>query len=244
YLQTKSLYQIQDVQSDILVAYRRDFGKYAKKTKHKCLQLLFEKAPGLIGSWFKYAKVDPDMHSRDIKVALEQLSLAGLIYPVFHTSASGLPLSSAQNEKKFKILFLDVGLVKRACGLDTAFLFTEDLTLINQGVLTEQFVGQEFIAYGERKETGNLFFWNREEKRSSAEVDFIISVSGKIIPVKVKSGITGRLKSLKIFIEEKHSDLGVRISASPLEFKDQILSIPFYLISEFSRLARASLEGG
>lgn len=242
YIQTKSLYQTQDVQSDILVAYRRDFGKYAKKTKHKGLQILFEKAPGLIGNWFKYTKVDPDMQSRDIKVALEQLCLAGLIYPVFHTAASGLPLSSTQSEKKFKILFLDVGLVKRACGLDTALLFTEDLMLINQGVLTEQFVGQELICFSAGKEAGNLFFWNREEKRSSAEVDFILSIHGEIIPIEVKSGVTGRLKSLKIFMEEKNSCVGIRISAASLEYKDGVLSIPFYLIGEIPRLLFKFLE--
>ncbi|MBM3198260.1 MAG: ATP-binding protein [Chlamydiae bacterium] len=240
YLQTKSLYQTQDVQSDILTTYRRDFGKYAKKTKHKCLQLLFEKAPGLIGTWFKYVNVDPDIPSRDVKVAVEQLCFAGLLYQVFYTTASGLPLSSTQKERKFKIIFLDIGLVKKACGLDTAILFTEDLMLINQGKLTEQFVGQELLAYLERKEAGNLFFWNREENRSSAEIDFVVSLNGEIIPIEVKSGTTGRLKSLKTFMLEKHSRIGVRISASPLACEEQILSVPFYLISELSRLLRTS----
>ena len=236
YLQTKSLYQAQDVQSDILTAYRRDFGKYAKKTKHKSLQLLFEKAPGLIGHWFKYTNVDPEAPSRDVKEAVKLLCLAGLLYPVFHTAAGALPLAAMQNEKKFKVLFLDVGLVKRACGLDTALLFTEDLLLINQGVLTEQFVGGELLALLERKEAGTLFFWNREEKRSSAEVDFIVPVDGKIIPIEVKSGGTGRLKSLKALMAEKNFRLGVRISSAPLELRDQILSIPFYLIAELPRL--------
>jgi uncharacterized protein len=238
YLKTKSLYQTQDVQSDILAAYRRDFGKYAKKAKHKCLQMLFEKAPGLIGNWFKYTNVDPDTHSRDIKQSIQQLGFAGILYSVFYTAASGLPLASTQKEKKFKILFLDVGLAKKACGLDTALLATKDLMLINQGMLTEQFVGQELLAYLEHKEAGNLFFWNREENRSSAEVDFVLSINGEIIPVEVKSGVTGRLKSLKIFMKEKKSRIGVRISASPLEIESEVLSIPFYLISQLPRLLK------
>ena len=236
YLQTKSLYQAQDVQSDILATYRRDFGKYSKKTKHKILSLLYEKAPGLIGCWFKYNKVDSDLPSRDIKVALEQLCFAGLLSKVHHTSASGLPLITTQNEKKFKILFLDVGLVKRARFLDTALLFQEDLMLINQGLLAEQFVGQELLAYRDPKVEERLFFWAREQKSSSAEVDFVIPIDHKIIPIKVKAGTTGRLKSLKIFMEEKGSTLGVRISQAPLSFDSQVLSIPFYLIGEFRRL--------
>lgn len=236
YLQTKSLYQTQDVQSDLLSTYRRDFGKYATKAQHKYLILLFEKVPSLVGTWFKYSKIDPALHPREIKTALKQLCQAGLLYQVHHSSASGLPLVTTQNEKKFKVLFLDVGLVKRACFLDTALLFKEDIMLINQGLLTEQFVGQELLAYSDCKDEGRLFFWVREQKSSSAEVDFVIPMGNKIIPVEVKAGTTGRLKSLKIFIEEKNSGIGVRISANPLAFENKVLSIPFYLIAELPRL--------
>lgn len=236
YLQTKSLLQTQDVQSDILTTYRNDFGKYAKKTKHKYLSLLFEKAPGLIASWFKYSKVDPNVHPKEIKAVLEQLCQAGILYQVHHTSASGLPLITTQSEKKFKLLFLDVGLVKRACFLDMTLLFKEDLMLINQGLLTEQFVGQELLAHSDRKTEGRLFFWAREQKSSSAEVDFVIPVGLEIIPIEVKAGNTGRLKSLKLFMKEKDSRIGVRISASPLALEDHVLSIPFYLIGELPRL--------
>ncbi len=238
FLQTKSLNVTQNVQSDILSTYRRDFGKYAKKTKHDYLNLLFEKAPGLVGEWFKYSKIDQEGHSRDIKLALQQLCQAGLLYQVHHTSASGLPLISTQNEKKFKVLFLDVGLVKRACFLDTALIFQEDIMLINQGMLTEQFVGQELLAYSDCKEIGNLFFWNREKKGSSAQVDFVMTVDSKIIPVEVKSGAGGKLKSLKIFMEEKKSPIGVRVSAAPLELEGRLLSVPFYMIAEIPRLIR------
>lgn len=236
YLQTKSLYQMQDVQSDILATYRGDFGKYAKKTNHRYLNLLFEKIPGLVGSWFKYNKVDPEVHPREIKTALNQLCQAGLLYKIHHTSASGLPLITTQNEKKFKVIFLDVGLVKRASYLDTALLFKEDIMLINQGLLTEQFVGQELLAYADRKDAGHLFFWIREHKNSSAEVDFVIPIGHKIIPIEVKASSIGRLKSLKIFMDEKKSPLGVRISANPLALESNILSIPFYLIGELPRL--------
>lgn len=242
YIKTKSLLQMQDVQSDILFTYRNDFGKYAKKTQHKYLSLLFEKAPGLIGTWFKYKNIDPDVQGRDIKSALQLLCKAGLMFQVLHTSASGIPFITTQNEKKFKVLFLDVGLAKRACLLDTAFLFQEDIMLINQGLLTEQLVGQELLVYLDRKDVGHLFFWIREQKSSSAEVDFVISVGSKIIPIEVKSGTIGRLRSLKIFMEEKKSVIGIRISASPLSLEDKVLSIPFYMIGELSRLINEAID--
>jgi predicted AAA+ superfamily ATPase len=236
YLQTKSILQCQDVQSDILATYRRDFGKYAKVTEHKVLSLLFEKAPGLISQWFKYTKVDPDINPRQIKTALKQLSEAGLIYRIHATSASGLPLVSTQNEKKFKLLFLDVGLAKRASYLDLGSIFNEDVFLINQGLFTEQFVGQELLAHSDRKSQGALYFWVREEKNSSAEVDFVITIGSQIVPIEVKSGSTGRLKSLKIFMTEKNIPLGIRLSAGQLSLEENILSVPFYMIAELPRL--------
>ncbi len=236
YLQTKSVLQCQDIQSDILSTYRRDFGKYAKISQHKILSLLFEKAPGLIAQWFKYSKVDPDIQPREMKIALQLLSLAGLIYKINSTSASGLPLTTTQNEKKFKLIFLDVGLAKRASFLDISALFHEDIILLNGGLFTEQFVGQELLAYSDKKSDSHLFFWVREEKNSSAEVDFMITIGSQIIPIEVKSGLKGRMKSLKIFMTEKQAKLGVRISLATLSLTDNILSLPLYMIGELSRL--------
>lgn len=236
YFQTKSLQQTQQVQTDILATYRNDFGKYASKAKHRILSLLFEKSPGIIANWFKYSKIDPDAAPRDLRQALQQLCYAGLLYQVHHTSATGLPLISTQNEKKFKLLFLDVGLVKRATLLEMALLFQEDLMLVNQGALAEQFVGQELLSYSNAHEKAHLFFWAREQKSSSAEIDFLITLGSQIVPIEVKAGTTGRLKSLKLFMDEKNIPLGVRVSAAPLSLENKILSIPFYLLAELPRL--------
>lgn len=241
YLQTKSFYQCQDVQSDILSTYRRDFGKYAKVTAHKNLALVFEKAPGLIGQWFKYSKITQDTPSRDLKIALQYLSYAGLVSQVHHTSAGGLPLFSSRSETKFKLLFLDVGLVKRAALLDITLLLKEDILLINQGALTEQFVGQELLAHSDSKTEAQLYFWAREARGSSAEVDYVIPVGSLIIPIEVKSGTSGRLKSLKLFMEEKQSSLGIHLSANPLGKHNNILLIPLYMVAEIPRLVNQTV---
>lgn len=236
YLLTGSFLDAQHTQSDLLHTYQRDFGKYAKKTIHHNLQLVFEKAPGLIAQWFKYKNVDPNIPPNNIKIALTQLFHAGLLYPIYVTSASGVPFITTKNEKKFKLLFLDVGLVKRACRLDAELLLNKDILFLNDGALAEQLVGQELLAYQDKHEKPELYFWTREQKNSSAEIDYLTIVDGKIIPIEVKSGSTGRLKSLKLFMEEKKSKVGVRISENSLNIKDNILSIPFYLISEIPRL--------
>ena len=141
-----------------------------------------------------------------------------------------------KNEKKVKLLFLDIGLVKRACNLELDLLFKENLSLINKGALAEQFVGQEFLAYMGINEMNDLYSWVREKKSSSAEIDYLINVGSKIVPIEVKTGAVGSLRSLKIFLQEKKISFGVRISEKICSFQDQVLSLPFYLIEELPRL--------
>ncbi|MES2218238.1 MAG: AAA family ATPase [Pseudomonadota bacterium] len=238
YFTSHDLSSCQTIQTGLLNTYRQDFGKYAKRSDHRYLQRLFERIPGLIGENFKYSKVDPEMKSRDIKDALYMLENAGLVYPVYSSSASALPLSSLINEKKYKILFLDIGLITRASKLDAALLLDKDFLLVNRGMLAEQFVGQEMLAYLSPREEGSLFFWSREKKSSMAEVDFVMAVNDKIIPVEVKAGATGRLKSIKLFMQEKNSSLGVRFSQHQLSFHDSILSLPLYMVAEVYRLVK------
>lgn len=236
YINQKNMSRCQQLQTALLQTYRNDFGKYAKHTDQKYIQRLFEKAPGLIGQHFKYIKVDPDMRSRDIKKALNMLADAGLIYPVFSSTASGIPLISLADEKKFKIFFLDIGLVKRATQLNAEILLHEDILLVNRGTLAEQLVAQELLAYSSKFEPGALYFWTRDKKGSMAEIDFLTTHHEDILPIEVKSGTTGRLKSLQIFMQEKNSKFGIHISQQPLLFAEKILSLPIYLLGELQRL--------
>ena len=99
----------------------------------------------------------------------------------------------------------------------------------------------ELLAYMGREESNSLFSWVRQEKSSSAEIDFLIAIGSQMVPIEVKAGATGSLRSLRIFLEEKNISLGVRISKSPLSLggeKLDILSVPFYMIEELHRLIR------
>ena len=230
--------QCMNIQTGLLNTYRQDFGKYAHQTDCKYLQRLFDKAPGLIAENFKYSKVDPDMRSRDIKRALDMLYNAGLIYPIYATAGSGIPLISLVNDKKFKILFLDLGLVVRASKLEAELLLSDDILLVNRGAMAEQLVGQELLAYSSHFDEAKLYFWSRDKKSSMAEVDFVVALGSQIIPIEVKAGKTGRLKSLQIFMDEKKSTLGIRISQSPLSLDGKVLSLPIYMVGEIERLLK------
>lgn len=236
YIKNKDLLTCQRYQTLLLDTYRDDFGKYASKANHVYLERVFDKTPGLVGQQIKYSTIDPDTRSREIKSAIEKLNHAGIIFPCYSSSASGLPLHTFMNERKFKLIFLDVGLVNRITRLDIELLLNVDMMLLNRGGMAEQYVAQELLAYQDCYEKAALFYWSRETKNSNAEVDFLINVGSQIVPIEVKSGSTGRLKSLQMFLSEKQLPLGVRVSERPLEINNNILSIPFYMLSELKRL--------
>lgn len=241
FLKEQSFFECQRQQEFLLQTYRNDFGKYSTKSEYKYLQILFEKAPHIISQHFKYSHIDKKSRSRELKTALEQLCWAGLISRIYSTNANGVPLMAQVNSNKFKLLFLDIGLLECIQQIDYDTIFKEDMVQLNAGGLAEQFVGQELQAYSNFHENKQLFFWNREAKSSCAEVDFVILIDSKIVPIKVKAGKTGTLKSIRLFMQEKNIPLGIRISQHPLSLCDNILSVPFYLIKYLPKLYRNAI---
>lgn len=245
YLGNKNISACQNIQTGLLQTFRGDFGKYAKTAQHKYLQKVFDAAPRLVGQRIKYVNIDAEVKSRDLRNALELLTMAGIIYPIYLSKASGVPLGAQIDERKLKLNFLDIGLMQNACGLQTQISFERDFMQINSGAVAEQFVGQELRAHGNKHQPSRLFFWAREKKGSQAEVDYVISIGSEIFPVEVKAGKTGRLKSLKLFLEEKkavptgrQAEIGIRISQEKLSFYDRILSLPIYMVEQLPRLVQ------
>jgi predicted AAA+ superfamily ATPase len=235
-IQTESPLEWKKAQQMILDTYQSDFGKYGGAAQQKYLQVCFEKAPELIGSHFRYTKISTLYQSRDLKNALDLLEHAGLIRYVQATSASGFPLQASVNEKKFKLIFLDLGLLQEFLHTDPELLRREDLVQINAGSLAEQFVGQEMMAYGEPFRKRKLFFWNKEGEGSEAEVDYLLQHKTDIIPIEVKAGQGSRIRSMRRFMAEKASPFGIRISQDSLSFEKGILSLPLYMVGELDRL--------
>ena len=128
--------------------------------------------------------------------------------------------------------------MKRAAKLDIDILFTQDLMLLDRGAIAEQFVGQELLAYQDPFDEPQLYYWSREDKSSTAEVDYVLNVDSLITPIEVKAGKTGTLRSLHLMMKEKDLPTGVRISTLKLQVNDNILSVPFYLISQLKRLLK------
>jgi predicted AAA+ superfamily ATPase len=234
FLKTQSFLEVKYALKALRDAFEADFGKYAQKSQHRHLKKVFEEAPRLLGDHVKYSRIDPEIPNpaRDIKQAIELLRLAGLVHVISATSGGSLPLLSGLKETIFKLLFLDIGLAQQAMEVDPQFpgLMT--------GPLAEQFVGQEFLATSDPRLDTRLFFWTREH--GAAEVDFLVSHQGVVYPVEVKAGKSGKLKSLFLFMDDKKSHFGIKISQEALGWDNHILAVPFYLTSHLPRLIEAT----
>ena len=238
----------------VLATFHDDFGKYGPRVDPVKIRRVFERLPQSVGGKFKYVNIDRNERAKDLALALHLLSLARVAYRVRHSAANGIPLGAEADDRKFKVLFLDVGLMATASGLTVLDLEqASDVMLVSRGALCEQFVGQHLLYSTPSWEEPKLFYWAREKRSSAAEVDYVLSQGRKIIPVEVKAGKTGTLKSLHLFVREKAVDLAVRLSSAPpsilgaetsladgdnVQFR--LLSLPLYMVEQVRRLCGES----
>ena len=212
---------------ELIQSFRDDFRKYKKHIPLLRIDETFSATALLAGKKFKYSKVNPDLRAYQIKDALELLVLAGLAHKVYHTSAQGIPLKSQINEKKFKVIPCDIGLYQRMLGGNISELIVaKDNELINKGPAAEIITGTELLAYSSPDKSHLLYYWHRENRGSNAEVDYIIEIDGNIIPLEVKSGIKGKMHSLRIFLDSHKSPYGIRVSLENAAEYENIKVVP------------------
>ncbi len=242
YLDTRDLTRCSRVQTLIINTYRDDFGKYCSTVKHKYLQKVFYAVPKMVGKKFKYSHVDDTMQSRELKEALELLEMAGIVSRVKKTSGENLHLEANSKERHFKVLFLDIGLMQNMCGLSAEMLLSEDFIKVNSGALAEQFTAQELIAYQDLYREPSLYYWAREAKSSNAEIDYVFPCLSHVLPIEVKAGKSGTLKSLHLYLDKYHVPVGVRVSQLPFSSTPPIISIPFYGLQKVAQLVKPHLS--
>lgn len=241
YVATGDFLNVDRTKKGLIIAYQDDFAKYALPPEQNRLRQIFNKVPRILGEKFKYTNINPEQKSTLLKKALDHLHLARVVHVVYHTDANGIPLGSEIKEKHFKTYFVDVGLVSSSVNLNILdFTEEQDFTLVNAGKIAEQFVAQELLQFRELYENPALYYWQREKKSSSAEIDFVIAHKNQVIPVEVKAGKSGTLKSLHYFVKEKNLPLGIRVCNQLPSLHDEasfrLLTFPFYLIGQLKRL--------
>ena len=215
-------------QDALTQSHRDDFGKYAPRADKRCLDEVLVSTARSIGRPVKYASLATGFKSDVIHAAFDLLEKAALLRRVPTAGPSGLPLAVSANRKRFKALLVDVGLMQRLSGMPAdAEYGRSSLLAMYTGALAEQFVGQELVAsLGDE-----VYCWLRPQKSSSAEVDYVVASGGRAVPIEVKRGPAGRLRSLHLLLSEyPQCAPGLVLSEAPYaELPEQGLTfVPLY----------------
>ncbi len=232
YFEGGDLLKCQRVIDNLISAYEDDFSKYKKRVSPAFIRLVFRSVVEQNGQKFVYSKAMPDANHIQVKEALELLTMAGMILPITHSSANGIPLGAETNPKMRKFIVFDSGIFQRIMGLKLAdILLHNNFESINKGALAELNVGLELVKSAACYQRQSLYYWHREAKSSNAEVDYLIQQDTAIIPIEVKSGTKGSMQSLNIFMDLKQSPKGIRISLENFACYDNIEVYPLYAVS-------------
>lgn len=236
YKETADLLRVQNVLNDLLISIQDDFVKYKKKVSTERITEVFFAVIRQVGSKFSYTYPNVTQNNIQVKETLSLLQKAGLIIPVTHTAANGIPLGAETNPKKRKFLIFDSGIYQRALNLDISQIFIESISsIVNKGSIAELHMGLELIKNSSCYSKPELFYWQREALNSQAEVDYIIQQQENIIPVEVKSGTKGAMQSMYIFMKEKMTKNGIRCSLENFSEYDKIEVIPLYAVGNILR---------
>lgn len=256
WVKTHNYLACQEVQDDIVTAYEDDFPKYRKKLDPVLLRMTLRSCAAQATKKFVFAEVQGSYKAAEVKKALNMLAKAGIVIPVTHTSANGLPLGSEANNSFQKMLLLDTGLMLRLLNMtvgDLSTTLTEHIltcdaaNLANKGPMAEMIAGLELLHYLTPNIRHELFYWTRQVKNSLAEIDYVSNYNQTILPLEVKSGTQGGMKSLWIFMREKKLIHGVRcslenfgtLSYTDKEDNDAVRNVticPLFAMSQLSRL--------
>lgn len=220
WVQTHDFLQCQEVQDDIITGYEADFPKYKKKVDPQLLIATMKSAATQATKKFVYSRVPGEYKTAEVKKALDLLVKAGILVPVTHSSGNGLPLGDESDESIRKILLLDTGLMLRLLNMtmgDTSAITAQILTataadLVNKGPMAEMLAGLELLHYLTPNLHHDLYYWVKQAKNSTAEIDYLLSQDMKVLPFEVKAGVQGGMKSLWDFMREKKLEQAVRCS--------------------------------
>jgi len=251
FIESGAMAEVQEVHRSITETYQDDFSKYAQHAELARLRRVFAQIPRNIGRKIKYVNLSREERAREIKDCIESLSLAQVCQKVIASHCSGVPLAAETDDESYKLIFMDVGIVNYLCGgrwQDIANAASQ--TLVNEGPLAEQFIGQH-LAYLERGRP-QLHYWIREGKSNNAEVDYVVAQGSIILPVEVKAGAGGSLKSLQQFVLEKKAPQALRFDLNhsskvnvvyrartgetAKEVTFELLSMPLYAVGEVASL--------
>lgn len=241
YSATNDLTSLAPIYNSLIASYIDDVEKYANNnTQVQVIRHLIKSSWAEAGKRIKFQGFGKSAYgSREIGESLRTLEKTLLLNLVYPTTGTRLPIIP-ELQKSPRLHLLDTGLMNFSVGIQKEIIGTNDLNTVYNGTVIEHLVGQELLAYNYQILTA-LSFWVREKATSTAEVDYVFVYNGVLVPIEVKSGTSGKLKSLHLFMDESPSSYAIRFYAGQVLFTDavtpkgkhfQLLSLPYFLVSQ------------
>jgi uncharacterized protein len=238
YAEKRDITALGPIYDALITSYLQDAEKYAKSDQQlQIIRFSIHQAMLTAGQRITFQRFgNSNYTSKAIAEVLRALEKTHLLHILHPNTGTTLPLEP-DYKKTPRIQFLDTGLINYFAGLQKEILGTKDLSNVYKGTLIEHLVGQELLSF-QSLTLKKLHFWVRQKKQSDAEIDYIYPYQGKLIPIEVKSGTTGTLKSLQVFMERSPLHFAIRFYAGSRKIDKltttngktfYLLSLPYYL---------------
>ncbi len=224
YLNSGSFLTVKDVQGRILNEYIADMAKYANPATSVKIRACYNSIPAQLAKEnvkFQYKTVQRGGTASIFGESIEWLIFAGIAIKCQKTSHGFMPVSAYADLSDFKLYMNDAGMLTMKSGMATQTILSsieEDNMFL--GMISENFVAQALVCNG-----FPLFYWKND---NTAELDFVVQIKGKVIPVEVKKGKRTKSTSFNIFMKQYNCPYGIRISGKNFGFENSIRSVPLY----------------
>lgn len=238
YTETGSVADLSPIYESIWETYKNDIEKYASNaTEARVIKHVIATAHLYVDERIKFQNFgNSNYKSREVGEAMRNLDDARIIQLIYPTTDTEVPLKP-DLRKSPRLQFLDTGLVNNELSIQAGMLAMHDLSDAYRGAIIPHLIAQELISLNTTKDS-KPNFWVREKKQSSAEVDIVFQYKNLAIPIEIKSGKEGKLKSLHQFIEAVDHPYAVRLFAGSFSIETHttrsgksylLMNLPYYL---------------
>lgn len=244
YIENNDLVQIASTFDNLITTYLEDVEKYSKNTNQtKIIRHIINNSIKLAGERIKFEGfAQSNYKSKDVSESFRILEKTFFLHLMYPTTTTKIP--AVENLRKSpKLHILDTGIINKFAGVQLQILSSNEIDKIFEGKIAEHITGQELLTLQTSVLHKNIF-WVKEKKQSNAEVDFILQINNMLIPVEVKLGKSGRLRSLMEFIDLAPHNFAVRVYSGKFSIEKTktirnktffLLNLPFYLISQIEK---------
>ena len=232
FVDNKDFKKVRTIQKRILSSYEKDFSKHIPANTVEKVRMLWNSVPTQLAKdnkKFIYNAIKKGARAKEFETALTWLKDAGLIYQVYKITKPGLPIGAYEDLDSFKLFVLDVGLLGALVNLDAKTILDRyEIFQEFKGAMAEQYVLQQFKTIKDLP----VYYWTNETSRS--EVDFVIQINSKVVPVEVKAATNLKARSLKIYMEQFKPELALRTSLADYKKIDNLVDLPLYTIEKIN----------